>query len=85
MGNPVVFFELGCRNLEQTADFYQAAFDWTITDNGPLQRKIDTGAGEGVSGMITALGHEPHQYVMCYVQTEDIQVSITKLVELFLI
>ena len=82
MGNPVKSFDIGCRDLEKTANFYCEAFGWSQEPNGSLQVKVDTGSTEGIQGMITALGHEPHNYVMCYVETEDIQASAATIKEL---
>jgi len=82
MSHPVKFFDLGCRDLEKTAAFYREAFGWQIEANGTMQKKIATGAGEGIDGMITALGHEPHNYVMCYVETDDIEATARNITEL---
>jgi predicted enzyme related to lactoylglutathione lyase len=39
---------------------------------------IDTGAQSGIQGHITALGHEPHNYVTSYVEVEDLQAYLSK-------
>ena len=77
-GNPVVHFEIGCRNLEQTTAFYTELFGWTPTPI-PYASLINTNASDGVQGHITALGHEPHQYVTFYIQVEDINDYLTKI------
>ena len=38
---------------------------------------ITTG-GTGIDGHITALGHEPHNYVTVYVQVDDIPAYLAK-------
>jgi predicted enzyme related to lactoylglutathione lyase len=38
--------------------------------------------GEGITGQINSLGHEPHQYTMFYVEVDDIAASIEKVKEL---
>src|SRR5271165_1070716 len=43
MGNPVVHFEIGCRNQEATASFYTDLFGWSITSGGPAAL-ISTGS-----------------------------------------
>jgi uncharacterized protein len=70
-GNPVVHFEVGCRDLEKTASFYTGLFGWTPL-SVPMATLLTTNSSEGIQGHITALGHEPHQYVTFYVQVEDI-------------
>jgi len=82
MAHPVKFFDIGCRDLEKTAAFYRQAFSWKIESDGPMQSKVDTLAGEGCQGAITALGHEPHNYVMFYVETDDIEASAARIREL---
>ncbi len=81
MGQPVVHFEIGCRNSPKTQEFYGKLFDWTITQQGPAAM-IDTGAGSGINGHITALGHEPHHYVTFYVQVENLQATLDRAAEL---
>ena len=81
MGQPVVHFEIGCRNSPKTQEFYGNLFDWKITQHGPAAM-IDTGAGSGINGHITALGHEPHHYVTFYVQVDDLQATLDKAAKL---
>lgn len=82
MSNPVVHFEIGCRDLGKTDGFYTSMFDWNTSDYGPLSRSIDTKTKEGIQGFITALGHEPHNYVMMYVTVDDVKASVEKAVQL---
>jgi predicted enzyme related to lactoylglutathione lyase len=77
MPNPVVYFEVGCRDRKQTAEFYSTLFDWKISDQGPAST-IDTGVPGGISGHIISLGHEPEHYTMFYIQVEDIRASLSK-------
>jgi uncharacterized protein len=75
MGKPVVHFEIGCRNSERTAEFYGKLFDWKMSPMGPATM-IDTGGG--IPGHITALGHEPHNYTIFYVEVDDVQAYLDK-------
>ena len=59
-------FEIGCRDKARTAEFFSKLFDWNTQEAGPATM-IDTGAGSGINGHITSLGHEPHNYVTIYV------------------
>ena len=33
---------------------------------------METGGGKGIDGAVTALGHEPHNYVMIYMEVADV-------------
>jgi uncharacterized protein len=77
MGRPVIHFEIGCRDSAKTQAFYRDLFDWRITPAGPAA-VIETGGGAGIDGHITALGHEPHNYVTVYVQVDDLQTYLDK-------
>jgi predicted enzyme related to lactoylglutathione lyase len=77
MGQPVVHFEIGCRNSASTQEFYAKLFDWQITQAGPAAM-IETGGAGGINGHITSLGHEPHNFVTVYVQVDDIESCLAK-------
>jgi predicted enzyme related to lactoylglutathione lyase len=81
MGKPVVHFEIGCRDKGKTEAFYSKLFDWQMEAAGPASM-IDTGAGAGINGHMTALGHEPFHYTIFYVQVEDVQAALNKATEL---
>src|SRR5580693_8691462 len=76
MSQPVVHFEIGCRDRGKTAAFFSDLFGWNTQEAGPATM-IDTGGG-GIQGHITALGHEPHNYVTVYVQVDDIPAYLAK-------
>jgi predicted enzyme related to lactoylglutathione lyase len=80
IANPVVFFEIGCKNLSKTATFYADLFGWTPTGI-PMASLINTNSEEGIQGQLTSLGHEPHNYVLFYIQVNDINESLTKIQE----
>jgi len=69
--HPVVHFEIGCRDLAATKEFYQKMFDWPIDEHFQI-------AEAGIAGHMTALGHEPHHYTMIYVQVDDVAEAIAK-------
>lgn len=73
MGQPVVHFEIGCRDKAKTEQFFGELFGWHI---GPTSA-IDTG-GQGIPGHITSLGHEPQHYTMFYVEVDDVQAYLDK-------
>jgi predicted enzyme related to lactoylglutathione lyase len=75
MGNPVVHFEIGCRDSKKTQEFYSNLFDWKLDAMGPA---VMINTGEAVAGHITALGHEPHHYTIFYVKVDDVQACLDK-------
>jgi predicted enzyme related to lactoylglutathione lyase len=77
MGQPVVHFEIGCRDSAKTSSFFSDLFGWKMQAMGPAAM-IDTAAGSGIQGHITALGHEPHRYTIFYVQVDDVQNYLDK-------
>lgn len=81
MGSPVVHFEIGCRDRAKTGRFYGELFGWKVQDAG-MMSTIDTAAQQGIQGHITALGHEPHNYTIFYVEVEDVKASLDKAVSL---
>jgi uncharacterized protein len=76
MGRAVVHFEIGCRDSEKTQAFYEKMFDWKIQAMGPAA--MIAPESPGISGHITSLGHEPHQYTIFYVEVDDIAASLKK-------
>jgi len=77
MGQPVVHFEIGCRDSAKTSDFFSALFGWNMQAMGPATM-INTSADGGIQGHITALGHEPHHYTIFYVQVDDVGAYLNK-------
>ena len=80
MGNPVVRFEIGCRERRKNAAFYEQVFGWSTVET-PFTHEVDTGADEGINGAIQALGHEPHNYVMIYMQVPDADEATGRITE----
>ena len=74
MGAPVIRFDIGCRNKPKTLAFYEKVFGWS-TKQAAYNTEIETGAGKGINGAVTALGHEPHNYVMIYMEVADIDAA----------
>jgi predicted enzyme related to lactoylglutathione lyase len=81
MGQPVVHFEIGCRDTAKTQAFYSKLFDWNIQQHGPAAM-IATGNSLGIQGHITSLGHEPHNYVTFYVNVDDLQAYLDRAAKL---
>jgi predicted enzyme related to lactoylglutathione lyase len=81
MANPVVHFEIGCRDQAKTREFFGSLFEWNFASQGPAVM-IDTGVPGGITGHLTALGHEPFHYTNFYVQVDDIQATLDKAAKL---
>jgi predicted enzyme related to lactoylglutathione lyase len=81
MGRPVVHFGIGCRDKARTTEFFSKLFEWNTQESGPATM-IDTAAGSGINGHISALGHEPHNYVTVYVDVDDVQSYLDKVTAL---
>jgi predicted enzyme related to lactoylglutathione lyase len=75
MPNPIVHFEIGCRDRAKTQAFFAGLFDWKMEEAGHAT-KIRTG-GE-IGGHITALGHQPQHYTIFYVQVDDVKAYLDK-------
>jgi uncharacterized protein len=81
MGQPVVHFEIGCRDSGKTAAFFSQLFGWQTQAMGPATM-INTGAASGIQGHISSLGHEPHNYTTFYVQVDNVQAYLDKVAAL---
>lgn len=72
--NPVVHFEIGCRDINNTKQFYKQAFGWEPDQAGIIHKD----QLPGIPGHFVSLGHEPHHYVLVYIQVADINEYIGK-------
>lgn len=77
-GCPVVHFEVGCKDLEKTTAFYTGLFGWSKT-SVPYASMLETNSSGAITGQITSLGHEPHQYITFYIQVENINETLSKI------
>lgn len=50
MGDPVVHFEIGGRDIDETTRFYSNLFDWDITVDGQGFGLVNTGSDVGIGG-----------------------------------
>lgn len=85
MANPVVHFEINSLDLEKAQRFYGGLFDWKLE---PQQfpyafAKTRTDDGVGIDGGLAGPGPEDAVTgVTVYVQTDDIDATLAKAVEL---
>ena len=76
MKKTVVHFEIGCSDIEKTAEFYKAVFDWKLNQHGN-SAVIDTGKEDALSGHINKLGpNDPQNYVTIYIETDSLQADL---------
>lgn len=88
MANPVVYFELGGRNAEGLTEFYGELFGWNIAEMGAESAAgsnywhIENEEGGIPGGIIQTNENMPPNYVMFYVQSDDLQATLDKVVSL---
>jgi predicted enzyme related to lactoylglutathione lyase len=75
MPNQICHFEIGCRDIARSKDFYSKVFDWRFEKGSSGDEVIRTGADVG--------GHlhtrtEPRNYVVFYVMVDDVSAAIAK-------
>jgi predicted enzyme related to lactoylglutathione lyase len=75
--NPVVHFEIGCRELTKTREFYSGMFAWNFNDHFQVAEET-----AGLAGHLVSLGHEPYNYTIFYVRVDDVKAYIDKALEL---
>ena len=79
MSKPVVHFEIGGRDLATLVPFYSKLFGWDIAHHGPAAFITSR---TGITGHMTSLGHEPHNYVTVYVEVDDLDGTLKQVNEL---
>jgi predicted enzyme related to lactoylglutathione lyase len=77
----VVWFEIGCRDLTRTAEFYSALLGWQIAPEGHAGM-ANTNSTQGIGGHISRLGHEPHHYITIYAQVDDLAAYVQRAIDL---
>jgi len=75
MPSPVVHIEIGSKDSEATARFYDAVFGWKTAAQGPVHQVI-SGHDGGPTAMLNALGHPPDNYVLIYIEVDDIEAAL---------
>lgn len=80
MGDRVVSFEIGCRDLDASSKFYEQVFGWSASDYGPNGRRIETGVEDGLNGHFVALDEWPTA-LNFYIEVDDVAAKIEFVVE----
>jgi len=77
MGEPVVHWEIGAKDIEKIQEFYGNLFDWEIQNNFPGYAQVNTGQ-EGICGGIMQIKEDIPPYVTFYVEVNDLQAYLDK-------
>lgn len=84
MANPVAYFEIGGKDAEGLRKFYRDLFDWNINAIGEASAAgspywfIQGEEGGVPGGIIKTDENMPPNYVMFYVQADDLQAALDK-------
>ena len=77
MAAPVVWFEVGGRDLPTLTAFYEKLLGWKVDANNPMQYgMVDTGAEGGIPGGIFAVGETDAPYVTFYADVPDVKATL---------
>jgi len=88
MANPVVYFEIGGRGAEGLREFYGELFGWNISEAeaasaaGSPYWFVQGEEGGIPGGIIRTDENMPPNYVMFYVQSDDLQATLDKVASL---
>ncbi len=78
MGEPVVHWEIGAKDIGKIQEFYGKLFDWQIESVGfPGYSQVNTGQ-EGIRGGIMQIKEDIPPYVTFYVAVDDLQAYLDK-------
>lgn len=73
MGDPVVHFEIGGKDLTKTRDFYSELFGWEISlDEATGYGSVETGSDTGIRGGMMQTPPGVPAYVTFYVSVDDL-------------
>lgn len=81
MAHPVVHFEIGSRDAQRSAEFYEDLFGWTISAAGPNYWLV-AGEEPGIGGGLMQASGEIPPYVTVYVATEALDETLERALSL---
>lgn len=84
MANPIVHWEIAGRDAAKLQEFYGGLFDWKINamENMGGYRMVESGESGLTGGLMQTEGDMPPNYVIFYVQVDDLQASLDSAVAL---
>jgi uncharacterized protein len=77
----ICYLEIPSRNAEESAAFYQHAFDWKIRKRGDGRLAFDDGVGEVSGTWRTDRSASPEIGILIYIMVNDIEATIKKVIE----
>jgi uncharacterized protein len=77
MGNPIVFFEVTCKDASPLATFYSSVFGWKV-DRNEAGGYYGVTTGEGIDGMISELPDDMRSTLTVFVAVEDIDATVAQ-------
>ncbi|MFK9091026.1 VOC family protein [Bacillus salipaludis] len=78
--NPIGFFEIAARERHQSKRFYEAVFNWRITDDGPVMSISEEDAG--LAGHLFNWTFEQPPYLTLYIRVEEMTACLEKVTQL---
>ena len=81
MPQPVVHFEISCKNVDAQQDFYQNVLGWSIQSIQPMDYRMvmPTDEEKEIPGIGGGLVHDDaNSYVALYAHVDDIQAYFDK-------
>ena len=80
MGNPVVHFEIGGKDVKRLIGFYSSVFEWDITPLADQLYIADPASDKGIQGHLFQTTEETDSTnnVIIYVEVDDIHSSLEK-------
>ncbi|EKN66184.1 glyoxalase/bleomycin resistance protein/dioxygenase [Neobacillus bataviensis LMG 21833] len=78
--NQIGFFEIAAREGHRSLGFYEAVFNWRITDDGPVMSISDEDTG--LDGHLFNWTFEEQPYLTLYIRVADMSACLEKVTEL---
>jgi len=78
--NQIGFFEIAAREGHRSQRFYEAIFNWKITDDGPVMSISEEDAG--IAGHLFNWTYEEPPYLTLYIRVEDMSAYLEKATQL---
>ena len=80
MGNPVVHFEIGGKDVKGLIDFYSSVFEWGVFPLADQLYIADPVSDEGIQGHLFQITDEtdPPNLVIIYIRVDDIHATLEK-------
>jgi predicted enzyme related to lactoylglutathione lyase len=79
MPNPVVRWQIVSRQPDRVADFYAAAFGWSVDRANALgYRQLTSGESSGVDGGVWPRGEEGHDLVQLFIEVDDVAAAVAR-------